>query len=125
MQCRQIQQVSKGCYVNADASLLLDEACHQVLTKYCVGLSRAAGPSQLVPPHLQPLCSLTELKLLELELIMSNWASSIKHHPALPMPQGFTHLTSLHSLTALSFPALPSGFSSPQRLSSLYLAPTC
>lgn len=107
--------------VTADPSLLLDKGCHQVLVKHCVGLSLAAGPVQLTPAHMQALCSLTKLKVLELQANMPIRQSPSDVYPDLP--QDLTRLTNLQKLTALSFPALPSDFSQLQQLNKLYLAP--
>ena len=70
---------------------------------------------------MQALCSLTKLKVLELQANMPIRQSPSDVYPDLP--QDLTRLTNLQKLTALSFPALPSDFSQLQQLNKLYLAP--
>ena len=70
---------------------------------------------------MQALCSLTKLKILELEAKMPFRQSLSDFY--LDLPQDLTRLTNLQTLTALSFLALPSDFSRLQQLNKLYLAP--
>lgn len=110
------------CCATAHPSLLLNDACYQVLAKHCVGLSLAAVPVELTPAHMQAICRLTKLKVLELEANMSIRQSPSVVYPDLPQDLPFA-LTHLVKLTALSFPALPADFSPLQQLNKLYLAP--
>ena len=110
---------------NADPSLLLDAACHQILVKHCGALTLAASPVTLIPAHLQALCSLTNLTKLEFEANSFSMLSASLIIPTydVDLPQDLTRLTKLQKLTALSFPALPSDFSRLQHLCNLHLAP--
>ena len=68
----------------ADPTLLLDETCHKVLVKHCMALSLAASPVDLTPAHMEALCSLTKLKVLEMESNMPYRQSPSDSYPDLP-----------------------------------------
>ena len=86
-----------------------------------MGLTLKSGPVELSSQHLQALCSLTDLKFLELESNMMFWPQPVETPD---LPPCLTQLTRLHTLTALSFPALPADFCRLQHLCRLYLAPS-
>lgn len=74
-----------------------------------------------MPEHMQAICGLNKLKVLELESNITYKEQPFDIYPDLP--QHLTNLTSLQILTALLFPALPSEFSKLQHLNRIYLAP--